>query len=63
MLQTRKTRVILVSANNEDEIKLSEEDISRGVEIEERIVEKVIEKHNEYLNTWMDFSQFSSDKK
>lgn len=49
MLQTRKQRVILVTKNTEEEIKLSNYEIANGIEIEKLIVDSIIQKHNSFL--------------
>lgn len=49
MLQTRKSRVVLVTQTEEKEIILSSEELKKGGEIEQRIVEDVIRRHEQYL--------------
>lgn len=41
--------MVLVTQTEEKEIKLSSEELNKGVEIEERIVEDVIKRHEEFL--------------
>lgn len=49
MLQTRRTRVIFVSPDSEEEVKLSEEQIINGIEVEKEIVGKVVEEHRKFI--------------
>lgn len=51
MLQTRKNRVILVTANTSYEVHLTREQALSGLEIEEPIVADVVRKHDEFLTT------------
>lgn len=50
-LNSRKYRVIFVTSQNEREIKLSTEDMKRGKEIEEIIVEELLEYYNEFKSS------------
>lgn len=47
-LKSRKYRVIFVTSQNEKEIKLSTEDVERGKEIEEIIVEELLKYYSEF---------------
>ncbi|XP_056635851.1 uncharacterized protein LOC130444628 [Diorhabda sublineata] len=49
MLQTRRTRVIFVSPDNQEEVKLSREQIIDGIEIEKKIVHKVVTEHCKFI--------------
>lgn len=46
LLSTRKQRVLLVEESQHEDIKVSEAD---GLEIESKIVEKVVEKHQQFI--------------
>lgn len=51
MLQTRKHQVTLVSKNNEQTITMPEEDLARGIEIEQLIVDEVIKRHEVFIKS------------
>jgi phosphopantothenate-cysteine ligase len=48
ILQTRKNRVVLVTANASEEIILTKEQALTGLEIEEPIVSEIIRRHEEF---------------
>jgi phosphopantothenate---cysteine ligase (ATP) len=50
ILQTRRHRVVLVSATHSQEITISKDQIHNGLEIEEPIVEVLTKKHEEFCN-------------
>lgn len=50
LLQTRKREVVFVTLNKEDWIRLSDEQLKKGTEIEEIIIPKVIEQHDSWIN-------------
>jgi len=41
-LDTRKTSVTLVTMNSEEKIQLTQDEVAKGIEIEERIVNTVV---------------------
>lgn len=45
MLQTRKTKVVMVEMDVHYEILLTEEEINAGVELEEKIIKDLVERH------------------
>lgn len=51
LLQTRKRQVIFVYPNGRETepIELEAEELARGKEIEERIVQKLVEQHGEFI--------------
>lgn len=54
LLQTRKTEVLFVTTDLVEKIKLSENEIANGVEIEALIIPKVIDMHNAWIRTNID---------
>ncbi|XGW14709.1 hypothetical protein V3C99_000743 [Haemonchus contortus] len=51
ILQTRKVHVALVDAHSTEDIDLSQEQVKSGIEIEERIIAKIKERHNEFIKS------------
>ncbi|XP_054003300.1 phosphopantothenate--cysteine ligase [Hylaeus anthracinus] len=51
MLQTRKQRVIIVSQENEYVISLTDEQLNKGVEIEQLIVSDLIDRHEYFIRS------------
>ncbi|XP_051161183.1 phosphopantothenate--cysteine ligase [Leptopilina boulardi] len=49
MLQTRKERVIIVSKEDDYEIIMKKSEISQGMEIEEKIIADLVEKHDKFI--------------
>lgn len=49
LLQTRKTEVLFVTADSVKDIKLSEQQVAAGIEIESLIVPEVIKMHQEWI--------------
>ncbi|KAF7270334.1 hypothetical protein GWI33_016696 [Rhynchophorus ferrugineus] len=49
MLQTRRTRVVFVTPENNYELVLSQQQVHNGIEIEETIVSNVVGQHNNYI--------------
>lgn len=49
LLQTRKHHVVLVSATEETDLKLTPEEIQSGVEIEKKLVAELIQKHSLFI--------------
>ena len=50
LLQTKKTEVVLVTMTTQECIRMSEEELSAGGEIERKIVDTLIEKHFAFLS-------------
>ncbi|KAL4229561.1 hypothetical protein ACF0H5_012600 [Mactra antiquata] len=50
VLDTRKIEVVFVTNNDEQWIKLEQEEIDTGVEIESKIVTSLVERHRQFLN-------------
>lgn len=50
LLQTRKREVVFVTLDNEDWIRLSDDQAEKAMEIEELIIPKVIEQHDSWIN-------------
>lgn len=50
ILETRKREVILVTPDNVTPIRLKNLDISKGVEIEQYLVEQLIKGHQSYIS-------------
>ncbi|KAG7478430.1 hypothetical protein MATL_G00080390 [Megalops atlanticus] len=51
VLDTRRGYVVVVTPSTQDELSLTEDDVHRGVEIEERIVSKLSAAHGEFIAT------------
>nr|CDJ98264.1 DNA pantothenate metabolism flavoprotein domain containing protein [Haemonchus contortus] len=51
ILQTRKVHVVLVDACSTEDIDLSQEQVKSGIEIEEKIIAKIKERHNEFIKS------------
>ncbi|PIO69226.1 DNA / pantothenate metabolism flavoprotein [Teladorsagia circumcincta] len=49
ILQTRKVHVVLVDAHNTEDIDLSQEQVKSGIEIEEKIIAKIKERHIAFM--------------
>ena len=45
-LDTRKTAVTLVTMDSEEQVRLTQDEVAEEIEIEERIVNAVVAKHN-----------------
>lgn len=50
-LMTRKHEVVFVQKDTEDWVRISEDQVAAGVEIEETIVERLIQLHNAHVNS------------
>jgi len=48
-LDTRKRMVVLVSANDEKVIDMSDTELSQGQEIEKKIVEDIVKQHGQFI--------------
>ena len=44
-LDTRKTSVTLVTMDSEEKVQLTQDEVAKGIEIEERIVNTVVARH------------------
>ena len=53
-LDTRKTAVTLVTMDSEEQVRLTQDEVAEEIEIEERIVNAVVAKHNS--SGWSDLS-------
>lgn len=49
VLQSRRYQVIFVTADSEDDLKLSAEDIKLGQEIEKKIIDNVVKRHSVFI--------------
>lgn len=49
LLQSRKTKVVMVTANNSYDISLTEDEIKEGVEIEKKIINDLMKKHDDFI--------------
>ena len=45
LLETRKTTVTMVAEDSEEKLELTQEEMSKGVEIEEAVVNSLVIKH------------------
>jgi len=45
LLETRKTTVTMVAVDSEEKLELTQEEMSKGVEIEEAVVNSLVIKH------------------
>ena len=44
-LDTRKTSVTLVTVDSEEKVQLTQDEVAKGIEIEEKIVNTIVTKH------------------
>ena len=51
MLDTRKSKVVLVTKEMETAICLPEEEAARGIEIEEKLIETLVRLHTEFCGS------------
>ena len=45
LLETRRVMVTMVAADSEEKLQLTQEDVTQGLEIEERIVKQLVARH------------------
>ena len=51
LLDTRKRRVVLVTSDTEQPIIMSDEEMTNGAEIEEKIVTALVKTHEQFLSS------------
>ena len=51
LLETRKTTVTMVTVDSEEKLELTEDEMSKGIEIEESIVNSLVVKHQSFTGT------------
>lgn len=51
ILETRKQEVVIVTRDSDDAIRLSDEEMESGTEIEQRIVQRLKEMHEQFCST------------
>lgn len=49
-LATRKQEVVFVQKDSEDWVRITDEQLAAGVEIEEAIIARLIKMHDEYID-------------
>ena len=61
ILQTRRKTVVIVTANEENAIWMSDSELEQGKDIEEKIVADLVKKHSEFIrNNSLPGNKFST---
>ena len=58
ILETRKKYVVMVTHESEQTVKMADEELSRGQEIEAKIVEEVVKRHRMFIERQAETGSF-----